>query len=206
MTFNREWFKGAVNVKTAFGWDTKTFAWGRMHPAQDYSPLNGKREETIASTIIDGPVLWLIDNQGNSVLRQFGNGIEVRYYHFKRDELSSDVIAALTVKGLSLKAGTPIGPANHIGISVASPGNDGSHVHLCIVAFTEIYKDIETIMSNKLWHVNKIDEFARLYGEQFIVKVAEWKIAWMNENVIARFDPLSQKNAYYLNPRIVLGA
>lgn len=205
MIFNREWFKGSVNSRTPFGWDTKTFSYGRMHPAQDYSPLNGRREETIAHAVIGGPVSWLVDDGGNSVLRQYGDGVEVRYYHFKREELSSEVIAALTVKGTVIKAGTVLGPANHVGLSVASNGNDGSHVHLVIVAFPSIYEDIENIIGNKLWHTDKLDGFKRKYGEAFIVAVAQKKISWMNDDVIARFDPLSQKNAYYLNPRVVLG-
>ena len=205
MTFNRDWFKGSVNVNTPFGWDTKTFSYGRMHPAQDYAPLNGHRLDTLARAVIDGPVSWLVDDGGNSVLRQYGDGIEVRYYHFRRDELSSDVIAALTVKGTVIKAGTVIGPSGNVGLSVAGNGNDGSHVHLVIVAFPAIYEAIESIMGDKLWHTDKLPEFKRKYGEAFIVSVAAKKISWMNDNVIARFDPLSQNNSYYLNPRIVLG-
>lgn len=206
MTFNKDWFRGAVNSGTPFGYDVKTFPGKpRLHPAQDYSPLNSKRLETIAYSVINGQIEWLVDTQGNSVFWQKGTGLDVRYYHFHREELSSEAIAAMTVKGFSMNAGTPIGPAGNVGISVASAGNDGSHVHLVIIAYPELYDSVADIVGVKFWHVNKIDQYIKQYGQPFKDIVDKWQIEWMNEDVIARFDPFRQRMGYFLNPKKVLG-
>ena len=57
MNFFKQWFGGSVNVGTPFGYDCKTFPTSpRIHLGQDYAPLNGSRDDTIASTIIDGKI------------------------------------------------------------------------------------------------------------------------------------------------------
>lgn len=195
MTFNRGWFKGSVNVRTPFGWDAR---FNRIHPFQDYAPLDGKREETIAHTIIDGKVSWHIDGQGNSILRQVGSGVEIRYYHMRREELSSDIIAAFTVPGTVVKAGTAIGPAGNVGIAVPGKGNDGSHIHLGIVTHNA------PGWFGLGWDDDDSEALAQKYGDAFTLKVHEWRVEWMNEKVVYRFDPTTQRLAYFLNPRIIL--
>lgn len=203
MILNRKWFDGAVNVNTPFGYDCKTFPSSpRIHLGQDYAPLNGKRESTIAHTIISGKLQWHIDGQGNSILRQIGKDIEARYYHFRRDELTSDIIAALTVPGTIVEPGTPIGPSGNIGLKIAGNGNDGSHVHLVLICYDE--KAIEQLLGAG-WKIDERERYAMKYGNQFTEEALEWRVRWMNDKVIYRFDPMSQKYAYFLNPKVVLG-
>lgn len=204
MILNRRWFDGAINVNTPFGYDCKTFPSNpRIHLGQDYAPLNGKRESTIAHTIISGKVQWHVDGQGNSILRQIWQDIEARYYHFRRDELTSDIIAALTVPGTIVEPGTAIGPAGNVGLKVAGNGNDGSHVHLVIVSPSD--KIVRQLIGSG-WDVDASERYMLKYGDRFTDEALEWRVRWMNDRVIYRFDPMSQKYAYFLNPKVILGA
>jgi murein DD-endopeptidase MepM/ murein hydrolase activator NlpD len=205
--FNRDWFHGGVNVGTPFGWDTKTYyGSGRMHPAQDYAPNNGRREKDIPKAILSGRMTWMIDAQGNSILRQIAGDFEARYYHFRRDELSSKVISAISVSGGDfVESGKEIGPVGNVGVSVAGPGNDGSHVHLVIICKYDKIDSMASVIGAD-WNKDKTEYFSYNYGDEFVLKAREWRIDWMNENVICRFDPLTQAKAYYLNARKILGA
>lgn len=206
MNFNRSWFPGGVNVGTPFGWDTKTFRYGRMHPAQDYAPLNKRREIDIPKTIISGRMTYMIDAQGNSILIQKAGDFEVRYYHFRREELTSKIISAISVSGGDfIRAGEPIGPVGNVGVTVPGLGNDGSHLHLVIVCKSDKIEALSPIIGEG-WAEDKTEEMSFKYGDEFVLKTREWRIEWMNENVIYRFDPLTQKMAYYLNAKKVLGA
>lgn len=205
MILNRRWFDGAINVNTPFGYDCKTFPSSpRIHLGQDYAPLNGKRESTIAHTIISGKLQWHIDGQVNSILRQIGKDIEARYYHFRRDELTSDIISALTVPGTIVEPGTAIGPAGNVGLKVAGNGNDGSHVHLVIVCKEEMKSQLTSILGEG-WAEDMSERYALKYGDGFMLEANRWRVRWMNDKVIYRFDPMSQKYAYFLNPAKVLG-
>lgn len=206
MNFNKSWFPGGVNVGTPFGWDTNTYRYGRMHPAQDYAPLDKRREIDIPRAIVSGPVGWLIDVQGNSILRQYAGDFEIRYYHFRREELTSDIISAMSVPGGAVvNAGEKIGPVGNVGVNVSGPGNDGSHVHLVIVYKSDKVESLKDIMGENCLD-DKTEDYHYEYGDEFTIKAHEWRIEWMNENVIYRFDPLTQKMAYYLNALKVLGA
>lgn len=204
MTFNKQWFDGSVNVGTPFGWDAKTFPNApRIHLGQDYAPLNGKRKETIAHTIISGSVRWIIDGQGNSILRQSNGDYEIRYYHFNREEVSSDILAAL-IPAATVEAGTVIGPAGNVGLKVAGNGNDGSHVHLVIVCKEEMKSQLTSILGEG-WAEDMTEKYSLKYGDGYALEANRWRVRWMNDKVIYRFDPLSQKYAYFLNPAKVLG-
>jgi murein DD-endopeptidase MepM/ murein hydrolase activator NlpD len=194
MIFNKAWFSESVNAKTPFGWDA---ARNRIHPAQDYAPL---KHGSIAYTIILGKVSWHIDGQGNSIIRQVSpSGFEVRYYHFRREELTSDIIAAMSVPGTMVEAGSPIGPAGNVGIGT------GDHVHLVMVARDDLSVPITPIIGEG-WGEDQTEAMALKYGDAFTLKANDWKVKWMNANVIYRFDPMTQRNSYFLNSKRVLGA
>jgi hypothetical protein len=175
-----------------------------MHPAQDYAPRNGRREIDHAHTIMGGKVEWHIDGQGNSILRQISGDFEARYYHFNRQELTSDIIAALSVPGLIVEPGVRIGPCSNIGISKAGNGNDGSHVHLVIVCKEDKQTNLTPLLGEG-WAENKMDKYFLDFGNAFQELAQSWRVRWMNDKVIYRFDPMTQKYAYYLNPKAILG-
>lgn len=214
--FNRAWFKGGENSKTPFGWDIKTFPTrGRFHPAQDYSTEDCWHD--IPCTIIGGTVKFIADDgtaSHNSILRQFCDDFEVRYYHFRKSEFSNAIIAALSVPGGAyVEAGTPIGPVGNIGLS-RGVGNDGSHVHVVIVGSLEAKDELYTLLGHGWdahefgddWSGKGNDTVRKNRGDAFADKVKEWKIHWANENVIFRVDGTTGKNAYFVNPKKVLGA
>jgi hypothetical protein len=151
-----------------------------------------------------GAVQWHIDGQGNSILRQINGDYEIRYYHFKREELSSDIIAAFEPKAI-VEAGTLIGPAGNIGLKVAGNGNDGSHVHLVIVCKEDMKSQLTPLLGEG-WAEDMTEKFALNYGDGFTLEANRWRVRWMNDKVIYRFDPTTQKYAYFLNPEKVLGA
>lgn len=201
----KAWFPGGVNVKTPFGWDPKTVPGvKRFHLAQDYAPYDGHRETTLAHTVIDGHVKWLI-YKGCSILRQFAEDVEVRYYHLHHEELTSDILAALLVPGAIVPAGTVIGPSGNVGLSVAGKGNDGSHVHICFV-FDESAVDLVAEIVGPGWDTDASADCKKQYGVEFEKIKKNWGVKWFNDRVIYRYDDISKKYAYFVNPKCILGA
>lgn len=201
----KDWFPGGVHQSTPFGWDPNTVPGvKRMHFAGDWAVLKGRRLIDKPRALISGTVEWLPQVGSSSCLRLINYYVEIDYYHHRRDELSSAVIAALTVKGAEIQAGEEIGPIGDVGLSVSYPGVDPSHEHLVMKFRPDMTEDLGYLLG-KGWNDNKLGEFRKAYGPAFDAEVKAKRIEWMNDVALLRFDPLSQAYRIFVDPARILG-
>jgi len=187
-------------VTTKFGWDDKTYPRSpRIHHAVD------RAGPGVVSVPIDvDRVKWVDeDGLGCSVLRLQGNGFELRCLHFIKTELNATLVDAIK-NYLSVKSGVVIGPAGNKGLSVASKGGTGRHVHYQLLLEPGAYDDqLDAIHPG--WLDNKIPEYTAKYGKKFTIEIAYRGILWMNEVAMEKYDPWFGKRLYCVDPLTLYG-
>jgi hypothetical protein len=198
LLYCKRFFPGST-ITTRFGWDEDTFAGRpRIHPAIDragrgtvYVPVNA-----LSCQWIDA------DSEGCSVLRLFFPGGELRLLHFNRDELDSGILASCLANA-SISKDSPIGSAGNTGISVSKRGGDGRHVHLSLIVEPGRYDDQLHRVIGDGWNNDRSSDWRARYGKPFIDECQKRSIFWMNQHIIARYDPYySGKPRFFIDPTV----
>jgi hypothetical protein len=198
MLYCKAFFPGST-VTTRFGWDEYTFPGRpRIHPAIDRAGRG-----TISVPVDAASSQWIrADSQGCSVLRLFFRGGELRMLHFNQAELSNGALAKALV-GAPIAKGEKIGPAGNTGLSVSKSGGDGRHLHLSLVLEPGTYDDQLCRVIGDGWNVDRAVSWRDRYGRPFIDECSRRSITWMNQHVIARYDPYyNGRMRYYIDPLI----
>lgn len=199
----KKFFPGA-RVTTAFGWDEgpanrasldpSGSVWPRIHHALDLAGAGN-----VCCPFAPTLTKWDEDDGlGDSRLRIKGHGIEFRMLHFRREELNEET-RVLILQGLPIDEGAAIGPAGDVGISF------GRHVHLEIILEpgardSELYR-----MLGDRWNLDRQPYYAALYKKVYTDQVKKRKVLWMNEAIVSKVDPITGREAFYIDPRHILG-
>jgi hypothetical protein len=142
---------------------------------------------------------WIDDDGlGNSMLRLIGEDFELRMLHFFRAEISEE-FAALMIQGLPAQCGDVIGPAGNMGVSF------GRHVHYALILAPGRFDDELIQAFGYEWDKDKLPGLVAQYGPALEQDRRARRIAWMNENVVARIDPYWGRESYQVNSVALLG-
>lgn len=187
-------FPGRV-VTTKFGWDPDKRFGPRIHHAVDYAheksgmtfvPFNAMRVEFINK-----------DSQGNSVLRLMSPNLELRLFHYRREELSLEILQATRLK-LGIRSGSPLAPPGDVGIG------SGRHVHAQLVLTPGVFEG-ELDFMKPGWNESVYDQYEELYGDAFVKEFAKRRCGWISSCALSRIDPYAQAERILIDTETILG-
>lgn len=204
MNILKDFFSGSI-ITTPFGWDRGPADAANLDPCGNVWPRLHHAIDRFGREVVESPidaeaVIFLPrDAQGNSVLRLIGDDAEARLYHFRQAEFSDEAAAAIETGG-KLAMGAPIAPAGDVGL-----GFGGAHLHYSIILWPGAYDDFLKEALGDEWDIDRTAAMAAQYGKPFLGQIAQRRVKWMNDAIIARVDPFSGRLGYFVDSWRIFG-